>query len=144
MAVHVAGRTYVAVTEPFLYQLHLHSVCKEQAGTTVPQVMEAYLPQAVLAEHYREMVRYIVGTYQLSHSVHADVVLVLLAVSSAECFLHLSLMLTLGDECLLDYGYQRKRSVRRFRFHYIVACNSVLVLQYLVLDAYGLAYEVHR
>ena len=110
----------------------------------MPQIMESYLPQTVLAEHYREMVRHIVGTYQLSHSVYADVVLVLLAVSSSECLLHLSLMLTLGDESLLDYGYQRKRSVRRFRFHYIVACNSVLVLQYLVLDAYGLANEVHR
>ena len=31
-------------------------VVKEQTGTTVPQVMETYLPQTVLAEHYREMV----------------------------------------------------------------------------------------
>ena len=106
--------------------------------------MEAYLPQTVLPEHYREVIRYIVGTYQLSHSVHADVFLVLLAVPSAEGFLHFSLMFSLGDESLFDYGYQRKRSVRRFRFHNIVACNSVLVLQDLVLDAYSLAYEVHR
>ena len=77
----------------------------------MPQVMEAYLPQTVLTKHYREMVRYIVGTYQLSHSVHADIVLVLFAVASAECLLHLSLILTLGDECLLDYWYQRKGSV---------------------------------
>ena len=73
--------------------------------------MESYLPQTVFAEHYREMVRHIIRTYQLSHSVHADVVLVLLAVASAEGFLHLSLMLTLGDERLLDYGYQWKGSV---------------------------------
>ena len=85
MAVHVARCTYVAVTEPLLYQLHLNSVGKEQTGTTVPQVMEAYLPQTVLAEHYGEVVWHIVGTYQLSHSVHTDVVLVLLAVASAEC-----------------------------------------------------------
>ena len=35
MAVHVARCTYVAMSEPFLYQLHLHSVCKEQTGTAV-------------------------------------------------------------------------------------------------------------
>ena len=138
------SRTYVAVPQPLLYQLHLHSVCKEQAGTTVPQIMEAYLPQTVLAEHYGKVVRHIVGTYQLSHSVYADIVLVLLAVASAECLLHLSLMLTLSNERLLDYGYKRKRSVRRLRFHNIVACHSFLVLQDLVLDAYSLAYEVHR
>ena len=76
--------TYVAMAQPFLNQLHLNSVCKEQAGTTVPQVMESYLTQTVLAEHYREVIRHIVGTYQISHSVYADVVLVLLAVASAE------------------------------------------------------------
>ena len=80
MAVHVARCTYVAVTEPLLNQLHLNSISKEQTCTAVPQVMEAYLPQTVLTKHYREMVRYIVGTYQLSHSVYADVVLVLLVV----------------------------------------------------------------
>lgn len=84
MAVHVARCTYVAVTQPLLYQLHLHSVCKEQAGATVTQVMKSYLPQTVPAENYCKVVRYIVGTYQLSHSVHADIVLILLAVSSAE------------------------------------------------------------
>ena len=42
------SRTYVAVTEPFLYQLHLHSVCKEQAGTTVPQVVVTHVSESVV------------------------------------------------------------------------------------------------
>lgn len=67
---YVVGR----VPQPLLDLLHGNPACQKQAGTGMSQVMETDLFEVMLFDHVSEMVGNIVGGYQISHIVKANVV----------------------------------------------------------------------
>lgn len=133
----------VAMPKPLLYQLHLHAVRQEERGTTVSQIMEPYLPQAVLFEYHLEMICHIVRLDKLPHRIDTDIFFIIAVIAHPEDTLHLGLALTLGYQLLLDYGYQRQDAVGGFGFHYIEALEVGAVLQDFMLDAYRPSAEIY-
>ena len=48
MAINIRRRAHIAVSKPFLNQIHRHALRDEERGAQVPQVVEADLLQIVL------------------------------------------------------------------------------------------------
>ena len=143
VAVNVGGRVHVAVSEPVLDLLHRSSEREQERSAGMPQVMEADMPQSVLSQDDREMVADVVRTVEFSERVHADVVLVIAAVSLSKRPFHFRLPFPLGKEHLLHHRDQGKRALGRFGFYHVVSVRTILFVQHLMPDVDLLLREVN-
>ncbi len=55
MRINVSGRRECGMSKPKLYLLHADILPDKQAGTAVPEIVEANLPQAVLLQKLSEL-----------------------------------------------------------------------------------------
>ena len=143
VAVDVGSRVHIAVSEPILYLLHRSSEREQERSAGMPQVMEADMPQSVLLQDDREMVADVVRTVEFSERVHANVVLVIAAVSLSKRPFHFRLPFPLGKEHLLHHRDQGKRPLGGFGFHHVVSVRTVPFVQYLMPDVDFLLRKVN-
>ena len=110
VAVKICRYVVGGVSEPLLDLLHGNSACQKQAGTGMAQVMEADLFEVMLFDHMSEMVGNIVGGYQITHVVKANVVKIIPVVPLGDQAAVILLLALFLKKKLLDVRYQRKHS----------------------------------
>ena len=81
--------------QPHLHLFHCDFVLDKQAGAGVAEVMVANRAKTILHEHFAENPCHIVWGHQMTHIIHADVVLIFLAVAASAKF-HLLVLAFLG------------------------------------------------
>ena len=81
--------------QPHLHLFHCDFVLDKQAGAGVAEVMVANRAKTILQEHFAENPCHIVRGHKMTHIIHADVVLIFLAVAAAAKF-HLLVLAFLG------------------------------------------------
>ena len=83
MGIYIGRCREIAVAEPLLDLFHRDAVREQQRRAAMPEIVEAYMPQAVLIQQLRKCGGKIVRGNQRSHLVHTDVVQIPLVVAPA-------------------------------------------------------------
>lgn len=84
MGVDVCCGIKRGMSQPILNLFHGNALCQKQAGTAVPEVMEANFPQPILRQQQLKMIGNVVGPKQLAHLVNTDIVLIVSTVRAFE------------------------------------------------------------
>ena len=104
------------MSEPDLNLLHRDTFTEKQAGTCMPEVMEANLFEVVLLDYPCKVFRYIIGAEKLSGLVDTDVVKIISTVGLFKESTVRFLLVFLLEEKLLNLRDQGKGSEARFCF----------------------------
>jgi hypothetical protein len=64
--IDIARRTYIGMPEPFLDHLHRHLFRQQKRRAGVPQLVEADMPESVILQQKRDVLRNIVRPVELS------------------------------------------------------------------------------
>ena len=129
VGVDIAGGGDVAVAKPLLNVFQGNAVGIEQAGTGMPQIVEADFLHPVALQNQREMLGQEARRDELSHLVDVDVVQVALVIALAAEPPVLRLLCLFPKQGILKGLYQRKRSVAGFRLSAILLDDDALAVQ---------------
>ena len=129
VGVDVAGGADVAVTKPLLNILQGNAVGIEQAGTGMPQIVEADFLHPIALQNQREMLGQEARRDELAHLVDIDIVHVTLVIALAAEPPVLRLLCLFPKQGILKGLYQRKRSVAGFRLSAILLDDDALAVQ---------------
>ena len=147
MGVDVGGGGEGAVSQPDLDLLHGDSIAQQQAGTGVTKIVEADLPQTVLADHPAKVFRHEVGPQELAHLVHADIGQIVPTVGTLEQPPILGLLFFLRQQQVLHHRDQRQGAEAGLGLEYVLPYRYILTihvcLNYLVRDRDGFLFEVN-
>ena len=69
MSVYISRGAEIAVTEPFLYLLHLDSVCKKETGRAMTKIMETHMSETMFLQEFRKLTGDISGLHTFSKLV---------------------------------------------------------------------------
>ena len=81
MGVYIGRGGNIAVSQPFLDILQRHAVGVQHAGTGVPQVVEADMPEALAIQKRLKLSRQRIGRDQFSELIDVDIRLIFLVVA---------------------------------------------------------------
>ena len=129
VGVDIAGGGDVAVAKPLLNVFQGNAVGIEQAGTGMPQIVEADFLHPIALQNQREMLGQEARRDELSHLVDVDVVQVALVIALAAEPPVLRLLCLFPKQGILKGLYQRKRSVAGFRLSAILLDDDALAVQ---------------
>lgn len=148
MCVNICSGREIAVTEPFLNLLHRHTVCKHQAGTGVPEIMETDVTEAIGLQKLRELLCYIMGLDEITDLVDADITKVFPVVRPST---ESSVIVLFCFDCkqpVFDKWNERKGSHTGFSFGRICRNKNMLAVEVYgcdgVLDNDGIIIEINR
>ena len=69
MSVYIGCGAEIAVTEPFLYLLHLNSVCKKETCRAMTKIMERHMFETMFLQEFRKPTGDISGLHTFSKLV---------------------------------------------------------------------------
>ena len=69
MSVYIGGGAEIAVTEPFLYLLHLNSVFKKETCRAMTKIMERHMFETMFLQEFRKLTGDISGLHTFSKLV---------------------------------------------------------------------------
>ena len=116
MSIDICCRTDGTVTEPCLDFFKADTLCEQERSAAMAKIVESEFRHIVLFQNGRHMSRKITGLNQLSHFVHIDVPLILLAVATTTQYTVPFLVSFHFEKKLLKRFHQRKRPEAGFCF----------------------------
>ena len=129
MGVDVAGGTDVAVSKPLLNIFQGNAVGIEQAGTGMPQIVEADFLHPVALQNQRKVLGQKARRDELAHLIDVDVVQVALVIAFAAKPPVLGLLRLFPKQSILKGLHQRKRPIAGFRLSAILLDDDALAVQ---------------